>query len=77
MFYLGIDQHAKQLTINLRDSTGDAVPGRQVSRAAKNVLELFEALTRYDPSLPREARNNAWILGVIANQDVVLISAPW
>ncbi len=25
MFYLGIDQHAKQLTVNLRDGSGDVI----------------------------------------------------
>ena len=31
MFYLGIDQHARQLTISLRDEQGDVVQARQVS----------------------------------------------
>ena len=32
-----------------------------------------------DPSLPREARNNTWIAGVINNDssDDAMISAPW
>ncbi|MEL7500750.1 MAG: IS110 family transposase, partial [Planctomycetota bacterium] len=46
MFYLGIDQHAKQLTINLRDSNRDAVLRRQVSTQPEKVIEFFEALTR-------------------------------
>lgn len=33
MLYLGIDLHAKQFTVNLRDEKGDAVPRRQVSTA--------------------------------------------
>ena len=45
MFYLGIDQHAKQLTVNLRDSNGDVVLRRQVSTQPDKVLEFFEQLT--------------------------------
>ena len=29
MFYLGIDQHRKQLTVNLRNEAGDVVLRRQ------------------------------------------------
>ena len=46
MFYLGIDQHAKQLTVNLRDNNGDVVLRRQVSTRPDKVLEFFEQLTR-------------------------------
>ena len=45
MFYLGIDQHAKQLTINLRDADGDAILKRQVSTRPEKALEFFEQLT--------------------------------
>jgi transposase len=45
MFYLGIDQHAKQLTVNLRDAEGDAILKRQVSTRPERVLEFFEQLT--------------------------------
>ena len=45
MFYLGIDQHAKQLTINLRDAEGNAILRRQVSTRPEKVLEFFEQLT--------------------------------
>jgi len=31
MLYLGIDQHRKQLTVNLRDEAGETVQRRQVS----------------------------------------------
>jgi predicted NBD/HSP70 family sugar kinase len=33
MLYLGIDLHAKQFNVNLRDEKGDAVLRRQVSTA--------------------------------------------
>ena len=46
MFYLGIDQHAKQLTVNLRDSSGDVLLRQQVSTKPDKVLEFFERLTK-------------------------------
>ena len=45
MFYLGIDQHAKQLTISLRDAEGKVILRRQVSTKPEKVLEFFEQLT--------------------------------
>ena len=45
MFYLGIDQHAKQLTINLRDSLGNVILRRQVSTQPTKVTKFFEQLT--------------------------------
>lgn len=45
MFYLGIDQHARQLTVNLRDHNGDVVLRRQVSTRPEKVLRFFEELT--------------------------------
>jgi transposase len=46
MFYLGIDQHAKQLTVSLRDSAGDVVLRRQVSTQPEKVLAFFQDITR-------------------------------
>ncbi len=42
MMYLGIDQHARQLTISLRDESGDVIQARQVSTQPEKV----QALTR-------------------------------
>lgn len=42
MFYLGIDQHRKQLTINLRNEAGDVVMRRQVS-TRREKIEAFLA----------------------------------
>lgn len=44
MFYLGIDQHRKQLTVCLRDEAGSIVLQRQVSTMWKPVREFFEQL---------------------------------
>ena len=46
MLFLGIDQHARQLTISLRDQSGDVLLARQVSTQPEKVLEFFDQLTR-------------------------------
>jgi len=46
MLYLGIDQHARQITISLRDETGDVVQARQVSTRPEKVQAFFQQLTR-------------------------------
>jgi hypothetical protein len=44
MLYLGIDQHRKQLTVNVRDEQGDVVLKRQVSTEWDRVRKFFEEL---------------------------------
>ena len=44
MLYLGIDQHAKQLTVCLRDEAGQVQLRRQVSTRPAKVREFFDAL---------------------------------
>ena len=46
MLYLGIDQHARQLTISLRNEEGDVLQARQVSTEPAKVNAFFERLTR-------------------------------
>ena len=46
MLYLGIDQHARQLTVSLRDEAGDVVLARQVSTEPDRVQAFFGQLTR-------------------------------
>jgi transposase len=46
MLYLGIDQHARQLTISLRDDQGDVLQARQVSTQPERVNAFFQQLTR-------------------------------
>lgn len=46
MFYLGIDQHANQLTISLRNNDGDVLLRKQVSTKPHKILKFFEQLTR-------------------------------
>jgi transposase len=46
MLYLGIDQHARQITISLRGDDGDVVQARQVSTQPEKVHAFFQQLTR-------------------------------
>jgi transposase len=46
MLYLAIDQHRKQLTVNLRNEKGDVLVRRQVSTQWKKVREFFTDLAR-------------------------------
>jgi len=46
MLYLGIDQHGKQLTVNIRNEAGDVVLRRQVSTKWDRVREFFDELRR-------------------------------
>ena len=44
MLYLGIDQHAKQLTVSLRNESGDVILKRQVSTEPKRCREFLAKL---------------------------------
>jgi transposase len=44
MLYMGIDQHRKQLTVNVRDEGGDVMIKRQISTQWERVLEFFDHL---------------------------------
>ncbi len=46
MLYLGIDQHARQITISLRDDSGDVLQARQVSTRPEKIQAFFAKLTR-------------------------------
>jgi len=46
MFYLGIDQHARQITISLRGEDGDVLQARQVSTQPEKINAFFRQLTR-------------------------------
>ena len=44
MLQLGIDQHGKQITVNLRNEQGDVILRRQVSTQWKRIEAFFEQL---------------------------------
>ncbi|MCA9215709.1 MAG: hypothetical protein KDB27_21740 [Planctomycetales bacterium] len=46
MLFLGIDQHARQITVSLRDDSGDVLLARQVSTHPKKINKFFQKLTR-------------------------------
>lgn len=46
MLYLGIDQHARQITVSLRDDHGDVLLARQVSTQPEKIRAFFQQLTR-------------------------------
>ena len=46
MLYLGIDQHARQLTVSLRNDAGDVLLARQVSTQPEKVHVFFDRLTK-------------------------------
>src|SRR6516225_9785829 len=46
MLYLGIDQHARQITISLRDDHGDVLLARQVSTQPEKIQAFFQQLRR-------------------------------
>ncbi len=46
MLHLGIDQHARQITISLRNEDGDVVQARQVSTYPEKINAFFTELTR-------------------------------
>jgi transposase len=45
MLYLGIDQHARQITLSLRDEHGDVLQARQVSTQPEKIKAFFQQLT--------------------------------
>jgi transposase len=46
MLYLGVDQHARPITISLRDDQGDVLQARQVSTQPEKINASFGQLTR-------------------------------
>jgi len=45
MLYLGIDQHARQITVSLRAENGDVLQARQVSTQPEKINAFFRQLT--------------------------------
>ncbi len=46
MLFLGIDQHARQLTVSLRGQQGDVLLARQVTILPARILQFFDQLTQ-------------------------------
>ena len=83
MFYLGIDQHARQLTVNLRDINGDVLLRKQVSTRPAKITQFFEELTRRCIengcgfwAIVEVCGFNDWLIGMLKNfrcQRMVLV----
>ena len=46
MLYVGIDQHRKQLTVSVREESGNVILRRQVSTEWKKVRAFFDEVRR-------------------------------
>ncbi len=74
MFYLGIDQHRKQLTVNLRNEAGDVVLRRQVSTNWPKVREFFADLAERTAAdggyaaIVEVCGFNDWLLKLLAGE---------
>lgn len=73
MFYLGIDQHRKQLTINLRNEAGDVVARRQVSTRRDKIAEFLAELAELTAgqgyiAMVEVCGFNDWLLAELAAQ---------
>ena len=82
MLYLAIDQHRKQLTVNLRNEQGDVLVKRQVSTEWPRVREFFAALQQRSVpeggfvAIVEVCGFNDWLLKLLAEygcREVVLI----
>ena len=82
MFYLAIDQHRKQLTVNLRNEKGDVLVRRQVSTEWKKVREFFTDLRRRSSrsggymAILEVCGFNDWLIKMLNEygcQDIVLV----
>ena len=79
MLYLAIDQHSKQLTVNLRDEAGDVRLRRQVSTKRMGMEEFGQQLAAYgEPyvAIVEVCGFNDWLLQWLPQhgcQEIVLV----
>ena len=79
MLYLAIDQHAKQITVCVRNAAGDEVLRRQVSTRPEKVQTFFQQLTERDANfmaILEVCGFNDWLIEELRRwncQEIVLI----
>lgn len=79
MLYLAIDQHAKQITVCVRNEEGDTVLRRQVSTRPGKIEAFFQQLTEMDPqfiAILEVCGFNDWLVEDLRKwkcQEIVLI----
>ena len=82
MYYFAIDQHAKQLTVNVRNESGTVILRRQVSTRPDKVREFFAAFREQAAreggylAILEVCGFNDWLLAMLAEygcRDTVLV----
>ena len=79
MLYLAIDQHAKQITVCVRNEDGDTVLRRQVSTRPEKIEAFFEQFTETDAefmAILEVCGFNDWLIGALRKwkcREIVLI----
>ncbi len=82
MLYLAVDQHRKQLTVNLRDEAGDVILKRQISTEWKRVREFLDEVRNRSVSeggfvtIVEVCGFNDWFLKMLAEygcREIVLV----
>ena len=79
MLYLAIDQHAKQITVCVRNEDGDTVLRRQVSTKPEKIEAFFQQLTKMHTlfmAILEVCGFNDWLIDVLRKQncrEIVLI----
>ncbi len=79
MLYLAIDQHAKQITVCVRNEDGDTVLRRQVSTRREKIETFFQQLTEMDAqfmAILEVCGFNDWLIEVLRHRncsEIVLI----
>jgi len=85
MLYLAIDQHSKQLTVDVRDEAGDVLVRRQVSTKGNAVVEFLDDLARRSAdeggylAILEVCGFNDWLVDLLPQhgcREVVLVCAP-
>ena len=79
MLYVAIDQHAKQITVCVRNEDGDTVLRRQVSTRPEKIDSFFQQLTEMDAefmAILEVCGFNDWLIEVLRKwkcREIVLI----
>ena len=79
MLYLGIDQHSKQITVCVRDASGNVVLRQQVSTRPEKVTTFFESLCERDGqfmAIVEVCGFNDWLIDLLKRygcREIILI----
>ena len=79
MLYVAIDQHAKQITVCVRDESGDTKLRRQVSTRPEKITAFFQQLTEMDSNfmaILEVCGFNDWLIDTLGKwncREIVLI----